>query len=163
MSFSESSKSTFVHNPGERPGFHCIRGSKRSPTGGVYPHGRRSVAAGPARPLRLRPNLRRNEEWSRNHRNAAEATVEARLFVTREDHIGHYGNVCNRSRRSQMITFDPRETAPRQGKTLIEDYGEVWNSMFSSTESCAGVPELLSAVRLAITRKPLEPELTSTA
>jgi hypothetical protein len=36
---------------------------------------------------------------------------EARLFVTREDHIGHYGNVCNRSRRSQMISFDRWEPA----------------------------------------------------
>ena|ERR1700728_103930 len=39
------------------------------------------------------------------------ATVEARLFVTREDHIGDYGNICNRGRRSQRITFALREPA----------------------------------------------------
>jgi EAL and modified HD-GYP domain-containing signal transduction protein len=35
-------------------------------------------------------------------------------------------------------------------------YSELWNSMFSSTESCAGVPEVFSPERVAITRNPLE-------
>lgn len=52
---------------------------------------------------------------------------------------------------------------PKEDPNGAEGYGEVWNSMFSSTESCAGVPEVLSPLRVAITRKPLEPELTSTA
>ena len=52
---------------------------------------------------------------------------------------------------------------PQGRPSSAEGYGEVWNSMFSSTESCAGVPEGLSPLRVAITRKPLEPELTSTA
>ena len=40
-------------------------------------------------------------------------------------------------------------------------YSEVWNSMFSSTDICAGVPEELSPERVATTRKPLELVWTS--
>jgi hypothetical protein len=34
-------------------------------------------------------------------------------------------------------------------------YCDVWKSMFSSTESCSGVPEASSPDRVATTRKPL--------
>jgi len=39
-------------------------------------------------------------------------------------------------------------------------YSDVWNSMFSSTESCTGVPEVSSPERVATTRKPPEPICT---
>src|SRR3984893_10059030 len=47
------------------------------------------------------------------------------------------------------------------GRAVARSYSDVWNSMFSSTESCAGVPEVLSPERIATTRKPLELVWTS--
>jgi hypothetical protein len=60
------------------------------------------------------------------------------------------------------------EAASSQCQQFARDYGttndnppfqrfycEVWKSMFSSTESCAGVPEASSPDRVATTRKPL--------
>ena len=47
------------------------------------------------------------------------------------------------------------------GKNRGRPYSDVWNSIFSSTESRAGVPELSSLERVATTRKPLELVWTS--
>ena len=49
----------------------------------------------------------------------------------------------------------------RGKRTAARSYSDVWNSMFSSTESCAGVPEVLSPERVATARKPLELVWTS--
>jgi len=73
-----------------------------------------------------------------------------------------FGTVAGAHKLSLSTSGNLRVT-PREDPHRTEGYGEVWNSMFSSTESCAGVPEGLSPLRVAITRKPLEPELTSTA
>jgi len=95
MSFSESSKSTFIHNPGEGPGVHSIRGvlSRVKPAMSSNTAERAVVGESGRSPILL-SSFCRNEDGGETAVSCANTANEPPQRVISDWHIAHPSARC---------------------------------------------------------------------